>query len=773
MRKIFSLFYIVFFSQLILAQEIAIGQWRVHLPYYKCISVALIKNKIYAATPTGLFYYDKSDNSIERISRVNGLSDLDINVICADVLRNQIIVGYKNGNIDIIKEDGKVVNFSDIKRKSISTDKIINNITINNSLAYFATGFGIVVFDLIKNEVKDTYLIGNNGGYLDIKEVAIFNNTIYAATVNGLYYADLNAPNVADFNYWTRVNSLPNGIFNSVISINDKVFANYSPFIQNVNNLIDKDTLYVLENNQWRVLNTTINVTAKRLQKLENTLVRVTIYNIGFYNLNGDYLYSYYNYNLQPPAPSQLITDNEGIIWIADLNNGLVKVESTGTFTSITPNGPSALNSSWFSSSDNGILYVAKGGVDDTWGNLFLSPEIYTFSNGEWGSINSTNDAGMVNKPDIITVAVNPNNNNELYAASYFNGLIKLENNKVVASYNETNSSLERNYRCGVAGIAIDNNNNVWVTNTISNKPLHVLKSDGTWKGFSLNGITNTVFIGRLVIDDFGKKWIQLPKGLGIYVYDDNNTIDDVSDDKQQLLNETIGKGGLHTTDIYALAKDLDGNIWVGTDKGITVFNNPGGVFTGANFDAQQIKIEQNGVVSYLLESEKITCIAVDYANRKWIGTSSAGVFLVSPDGTKEIKHFTTENSPLLSNAILSIGINNQTGEVFFGTEKGIISYKSDATKPTENYNNVYVYPNPVKAEYNGVIAIKNLVDNSIVKITDTQGNIVYETTSLGGQAIWDGKNFNKQKVSTGVYLVFSSSKNGELTNVTKILFIK
>lgn len=767
MRKIILLFLVLFISELLLGQEIAIGQWRVHLPYYNCISVAPLGSKIYAATPTGIFYFDKEDNSVERVSKINGLSDLDINILAADPSRKQLLVGYKNGNIDIIDQEGNTFNVSDIKRKNITSDKTINNILVTDNLAYISCGFGIVVFDLVKKEVKDTYLINTNGSYINVKEIALFNNEIYAATEKGLFKASLSASNLANYANWSTIPQLPLGLINSVVTVNNKLYANYT------SNEIDKDTLFVLSNNNWSNFNASIKVNAHRLQNINNKLVRVSWWAVTFYNENATVDAFIGNYNLGPLGPSQLYLDNESILWIADLSNGLVSTLNKTDFKQVVPNGPSNTTSTSYSTTSDGTMYVARGNVDDTWGNYFFSPEVYVFKEGEWSVLNKHNNPTITDWFDIHTVAVNPNDETQMYAGSYFGGLIEFKDNKVRNLYNETNSSLLRNYRCGIGGMAFDSDGNLWMSNTISNKALHVLKTDGTWKGFTLNGVNNTVFVGRLLIDDFGKKWIQLPKGTGIFVFDDNGTIADSTDDKGVLLNETVGKGGMHTTDVYAMAKDLEGNIWVGTDKGITVFNNTGGVFTGAVFDAQQIKIEQNGVVNYLLESEKVTAIAVDKANRKWIGTQSAGVFLVSADGTKELKHFDTQNSPILSNSLMSIGINHQTGEVFFGTEKGIISYKSDATEPTENFNGIYAYPNPVKPDYYGVIAIKNLVENAIVKITDTQGNLVYETTALGGQAIWNGKKFNGEKVSTGVYIVYASSTDGSKSEVTKILFIK
>ncbi len=224
---------------------------------------------------------------------------------------------------------------------------------------------------------------------------------------------------------------------------------------------------------------------------------------------------------------------------------------------------------------------------------------------------------------------------------------------------------------------------------------------------------------------------------------------------------------------VYSLAVDKKGEVWVGTDKGVAVFYSPGLVFSNDNFDSQQIYIEQEGISQYLLESEIVTAIAIDGANNKWFGTRNAGVFQMSEDGTKQIHHFTTDNSPLFSNNIFSIAIDAKSGEVFFGTENGIISYRGEATEgPDYQQDTVIVFPNPVRPDYNGPIAVNGLYQNASIRIADAYGNVVYEGKALGGQAIWNGKDYNGQRVATGVYFVFSSSEKGDYTKVAKILFI-
>jgi ligand-binding sensor domain-containing protein len=296
-----------------------------------------------------------------------------------------------------------------------------------------------------------------------------------------------------------------------------------------------------------------------------------------------------------------------------------------------------------------------------------------------------------------------------------------------------------------------------------------VRTTSGEWKNFLVNSSTA---IAQIVIDDFNQKWIQAPRGTGIVVYNHGVDILDASDDEERLLTIGAGNGNLSTNVVYCLLKDLDGEIWVGTSEGISIFYNPGEIFSGTTSgDASQPLVNLGGYNEYLLSKEVVTCMAVDGANRKWVGTNS-GVFLISEDGTEQLLFFNEENSPLLSNTILSITIDGETGEVFFGTSKGIVSFRYTATDGAAEHTAVKVFPNPVRENYNGLIAISGLVQNAQVKITDDAGRLMYETTALGGQAVWDGKGYNGQRAQTGVYLVYSSNDDGTETFVTKFLIL-
>ena len=343
-----------------------------------------------------------------------------------------------------------------------------------------------------------------------------------------------------------------------------------------------------------------------------------------------------------------------------------------------------------------------------------------------------------------------------------------------------SNSSLESitsdEYLIKIGGLAFDKSGNLWVANSHAENPFSVKLTNGTWYRFPYKSYVNNVLVGDIVVTRNNHKWVILPRasGGGLFVFDEKGTYTNFSDDKYKKISIADQNGTPISNDVYSIAEDHDGQIWVGTNKGVVVYYNPENVFTGANFYAQQIKVpnEIQGQANYLLETETVTAIAIDGANRKWIGTQNAGVFLMSPDGITQIHHFNTDNSPLLSNNILSIAIDGKSGEVFFGTANGIISYRSTATEGAEEFDEVLVFPNPVKPGYEGLITIKGLITNANVKITDITGNLVFETRAEGGQAIWNGKNLSGEKVHTGVYLVFSTNEDGSKSNVTKLMLV-
>jgi ligand-binding sensor domain-containing protein len=749
------------------AQDVGIAEWRSHLPYRKCIATDISGNIVYCATPYSVFYYDKTDQSINRLTKINGLSDVNISTIKYSESYKVLVIAYTNANIDLVYEDG-IINISDIKRKPIFGNKTINNITIYGNTVYFSCGFGIVALDLDKKEIKDTYYIGTNGNAINVFDLACDGNKFYAATEGGIFIANYTGVNLANYTNWVKDYQLPhpNAAYNTIASFQNKIVANLS-----VSNY-GQDTLYVNDGSNWSILNNNLHDDVFSMRVSNNHLL--LCYNQSLIIYNSDLQISEVVWELYSglPTPKCAVMDADENYWIADNVFGLVRYKE---FTSdkIIPNGPGS-NDVFFMAISGSDLYVAPGGVSSSWNNVWNTSGVYSFIGDTWYTLKD-HSSEFNTMYDILAVAIDPSDNNHVFAGSYAMGLIEIRNGLVTKVYNDTNSFLEKPYTfdwVGISGLTFDKDNNLWVVNSGCNSLLKVLKPDGTWLSYNMSPYLNQARASSIIIDQNGQKWVRLTTSPGMLVFSDNGTLTNYSDDVKRVLTTSVGNGNLPSNNVISMAEDLDGKIWVGTDKGVAVFYNPQNVTQGGNFDAQVITILQDSVAQHLLEFESVTAIAVDGSNKKWFGTEKAGVFLMSDDGQKEILHFTAENSPLLSNTITSIVIDDKTGEVFFGTANGIVSYKSNATKGGEVINNVYAYPNPVREGFTGSIGIKGLVKNSTVKITDVSGILVWEAKSEGGQAVWNGKNFSGEKVRTGVYFVFCSSEDATDKLVTKIMVI-
>jgi len=385
---------------------------------------------------------------------------------------------------------------------------------------------------------------------------------------------------------------------------------------------------------------------------------------------------------------------------------------------------------------------------------------------------------GLIGKQDLVSVAVDPTNPNHVYAGSWINGLFEFRDNELVNFYNETNSPIQiipGTDLIRVGGLDFDEDNNLWITCSDNQMPVLVKMADGTWHELNYTSAMNADNVGEILVASNGYKWVLLPRGGGLFVFDDKGTPENINDDDYRKLSIYDEYGEVISNEVFSIAEDKNGSIWVGTNVGVVVYYNPEDVFTQSFFYGQQIKIPRNDGTNdadLLLGAETVTAISVDGANNKWFGTRSGGVFMTSSDGTEQMHHFNVDNSPILSNNIYCMDIVPETGEVFIGTEQGLISYRGESTEGDDDYNQVYAFPNPVKPDYEGPITIHGLVAGSYVKITDISGNLVFEMRSQGGQAIWQGVDFDGNRVHTGVYLVFASNEDGSKKTVTKILFV-
>jgi hypothetical protein len=770
MKNFFLVVITLFVVPFTIAQNVGVGQWKDYLSYKNGLSVTEGGGKAYCATQSGVFSINIDDNSIERMSKVTGLADVEAVVMSYNKFNDKLFIAYKNSNIDIIYKSS-IVNLSDIKRKSILGNKSINNVYFINQYAYLACGFGIVVIDMDKSEVSDTYYIGPNGTSLNVLDITSDDTYLYAATEVGIYIAQKNNPVLANYSSWSLIPGLPTGAYNTIVAFANKIFTNYSQVL--TSGTYYQDTTYVYQNGSWSYFIPPTGYTLRSFENSGTCLVMSQLGAVTTFDTNliaKDYISNYFN---DVTRAESAVKDNIGNIWIADDKYGMVGWRPNIGTISYIPDGPSSTNVAVMDIQDDHLAIAPGGGAD----GLFVDG-LYTYNGTSWKNTrgNFPSIVDMDSMFNINNVLVDPNNPRHVYAASGLAGVLEFIDGDPIKLYNNLNSSLQKISAAPYApvwtsGLAFDANSNLWVGNSGVASSMSIKKTDGTWQALNFSPIIGSIpNIGQILVDKNEQKWVVLARGGGLMVYNGTGETPSASNTKKMTI--ATGNGALPSTNVFCLAEDHDGQIWVGTDKGVAVFYTPENTFSGDNFDAQQILIEQDGHVQILFFTELIQSIAIDGANRKWIATLNSGVFLMSADGTKQIYHFDITNSPLFSNDVKSVVINQKSGEVFFGTEKGIISFRGTATGGADYFTDVYSFPNPVKHNYEGPIAIKGLVSNSTVKITDISGRLVYETLSEGGQAIWNGKTFSGERVSSGVYMVFCTNQDGSQKMVTKILFI-
>lgn len=783
LRSFFLILFSVYFIHL--TAQVKIGQWVDHLPYTETNTVSKNGNIVYVSNGTALAKYNTADNSVEKLTKYNGLSDVGIQLLRKNPYNNRLLVIYKNTNIDVIDIEGGITNFSDIKRKSIQGKKYINEVYFYGKMAYLACGFGIAVFDTDKLEIKETFYIGNGIANYEVYQVTKNDTAFFAATSNGVFYGK-SILNLGNYQNWKPLNTgIANGPYNAVVNFNGKVLVNYSHKIKTGQDF--KDTIYQLEiNGVWNKYSYKTNSTIRKMYDYSSFGRLGILDQWGALNYDANGATSVYitYYGFDYAAINDVYHENDGHYWIADQRLGLVdsKVDPQAYNSRILLNGPSTYMTNDLDCLE-GYLYMAPTNLGDEWINKWNWPEVNVFHDESWQPLMTTY---MDSCRDINCVSVDQKDKSHVVFGSWWKGVVEYKNNVPVNIYNVTNSSIApasgTTNEVYVGGVFFDENSNMWVTSAFTNKLLNVKTASGSWVNFNFNSITNAnpnaimpnnPYVGKVIVDKKGLVWIQLARGSGMIVFNPGESFSQPSPSNAKVISTSIGSGALPTSDIYSMAEDKDGNIWVGTGTGVAVFYNTDNIFSAGNWDAQQILIEQDGHVQILLENDNIRSIAVDGANRKWLGTLSSGIYCMSPDGQKEIYHFTTENSPLYSNTVRDIAIDETTGDVFIATDFGIQSYRTDIIKGYDDFTKVHAYPNPIRPGYSAPVYITGLIDEAVVKITDVAGNIVWQTKSQGGQISWDMKTFNGSSVANGVYMIYCASENGEKYATAKLMIMK
>ena len=748
-----------------------VGEWRSYLACYNTTAVAETNNLVFGLADGALYSYGKEDNRVTFYSRQTGLSDSEIKLIGYNPAVKMLFIAYTNGNIDLMGEDG-IYNLPYLKNAGNIADKEPLHIDFHDERAYLSCQFGIVVIQMDKKEVAETYRF-NQPAY----SVCVIGETIYASTSEGLRKGDIN-DNLLDNSNWNTV------AFNSQDFDAKTIIRQLALFQEKLCfRADDKGVFYMEPNGEIKTIIKHTGLTGMAL--LSDHLVVFTPSTLFLFNS----LSHYESVNVGTANGVSALKNNANF-WIAGGTDGLVgiKRKSANQFETFV----SGLNIEGLKRNLTASLIFHGEKLLITGGGFtfdrFNNPAtLMTFENDTWTNFDESRIVSQIGYGvrDFTSVAVDPDDENHYFVSSFGEGIVEIKDNAFVNLYNHTNSALKSSLPnesyadryVRVCHVVFDKDKNLWATNRAGSNVIVVRTPDGKWTSLNYPGLIESSIVDKLLISSTGRKWANIPHASGtnggILVFDDNGTPDNNTDDKSFYHTNlrTIGTNTIHGTKFYCIVEDLAGTIWIASNNGPIICRSPNNTIADLTF-SHIIREDDYGVPYYFLDGEQINTIAVDGGNRKWIGTAGSGIFLVSPEGDKTILHFDMNNSPLYSNTILSIAINNTTGEVFIGTDKGLISYRGDATEASPNYSDVYAYPNPVRPEIDNQVIVTGLMNSSNVKITDLSGNLIYQGISAGGQFVWNCRGRNGNRVATGVYLVLSSTPESIESVVTKIMVV-
>ncbi|HEX5625132.1 MAG TPA: hypothetical protein VFX48_03870 [Saprospiraceae bacterium] len=732
--------------------DLAIGNWATHLPYNRGLQVTQSDRFVYYATDFSVLQIEKDSRSIQRFSRTEGLSDSRINTLHFHQPASTLVIAYENGVLDLVTENGvhpvvDILNFN-----NIPIDKFINRVsTTDNDHVFISANYGLSLLNLRSATFTFTLFTPN----IKVFDCTKLGNRYFMTTENGVYlFEETGVGTIQNFGSWKKLGSaegLPaNSGYFAAVQFAGTVFVAHAKGVY-----------------RWtgQAFETVLNFTVDELRFLSAGPFHLMA---GLECLSGCqdqlvFLDDQLNETRSAPGCGEgnryAVESSDSMIWYADERWSFHYSDRAGDpCKSLWVSGPLTNNCFEIAALQDGI-YVATGGVDATFTPKYSGDGILKYSNRTWSAINSssTPDLQGLNITDVIRIAEHPNKT-KIYYGSAGKGLIEYDRaTDRYKVYNKTNSPLlatvgdTGNVR--ISGLAFDFENTLWITNYLAPVGLVSLNAKGEWKNYIFPNNSN--LFSELKIDRNGYKWIISRLSGGVMVFDEGDP-DNPSDDRSIQLNESNTE--MTTNDVRTVEVDLDGDVWVGTSEGPVVFECGSSIFSGTCKGSRR-KVDQDGIVYFLLSSEVITTIAVDGANRKWFGTSNNGIYVQSPGGELQIHNFNTGNSPLLDNNILDIAIDPQTGEAWIATGRGLQVFRSDATTAKDFFTETpLVFPNPVPYDYSGPIAIKGLARDARVKITDISGRLVYETLANGGQAIWDGRDYLGRKAVSGVYLVFANT---------------
>lgn len=740
-----------------------IGTWQIYPSYFIATKNVAVGDVVYSLMNGNLIRYDNSDQSVQTYDFYNSLNGIRIvHMDYCDEAKRLLLV-YEDGNIDIMDQDDHIINISALRDKALNS-KTVQAVTMNGSTAYLCTGFGLVTLDMKEAIIRNTYQLNMN-----VTDVAFTSQYIWLNTTSGVFLADIDANlhNISSLKKGSTVKD-----FKKLVSFKDTVYALHRTGI-------------------FRLTNTGHN---SHMSGSFNLFRRLSDDTMIFADANTLYIYSdsktYEKVEIKNNWND--ISLSKGIYWASDNMNGLkgFKLKDNSMAQTVGPIQPNSPVRDLFYRMQyvGDRLLVAGGSIN--YNNVNNPGTAMFFEEGNWTNFDETyiEKYPKINHQNFCHIVQDPNDADHHYVSAFRKGIYEFRKGKFQKLYNSDNSPIQSilpdnpNYMnyCSAPGIQYDAEGNLWMLNAETDTVIRFMTPAGKWYSLPYTEMAKVPTPTDYLFTSSGVNFVvsrRLDKGF--FGFDTKGTLTNIRDDRHKLRGTIINEDGsiYNPDEFYCMAEDLDGRVWCGTNLGLFVIEDPNRFFD-EDFTYEQIKIARNdgsGLADYLLNGVSISCIAVDGANRKWIGTEGNGLYLVSADGQEMIHHFLTTDSPLLSNNINCVAIHPTTGLVMIGTDKGLCSYMADATEAEEELDssNVLAYPNPVNPDYIGPITIDGLTMNSEIKICSSTGQLVMSGVSNGGRYVWNGCNQQGRRVSSGVYQVIANTEDGKKAIVTRIIVIR
>lgn len=787
--------------------DIEKGTWTVYstfgYPFGKVIDTG---SKVYYVAGHSLFSYDKEILESYSYNTGNKLSDSNVDNIYYNPKDKMLVVTYESCNIDVIDKDGKVTNMSDICDASVEPPISIKDVAFGNNRIYVATNFGIVEFDAQRKEVVQTCMLASPA-----QKIAVMGDNV-VAWISGYIYTFKTGNRIHSLNDLTRLYSCytPAGL----TGINDN-----SLILQYTRSESGQTVYYTVLQTIDFEKKTHTDATIDRSTALKEFSVCADgrlVYKDGtmLKALSADGSSVSELATMPDEFALAAISTSKGAeeIWSLTREGLACHDLSSSSPTVLTdrfrPEQLATREVIFLKPSFDGKKLFAYNqgyspyrGTSTSLGDAYQTPFIATAIDLETGKVTditpypveSVSPKTEWSRQNIGKYLFSPTcmtpdltEENTYYFGSVSDGICKVKNGVVEGYYRDTNSPLYViDNRTIIYGMSVDRGGNLWyssLTNPQGQDPVYILPKEklnlnpsdikeSDWYTLPCHSVEYTGGQDVVYLHCRHTNMILFSEHVPSTIFmavDTKGTFNDFTDDIIYRCKEIIDQDGniLDLGRRCSFYEDQDGAIWIGTATGVIVITNPANAM-GESVRVRRVKVPKDdgsGLADYLLSSDMVLSITADAANRKWLATKDSGLFLVSPDGSKIIKNFTKDNSPLASNRVYSVYCDKASNTVYIGTEEGLFSYKSESTPATEDFDDITVFPNPVRPDYSGPIYIKGLMENSLVKIADASGNVVFQTRAESGLISWNGCNHSGQPVPSGIYYVFASQNSGGST---------